>query len=366
MQGLGDRMLRGALLGAGSIAAYHMKAWQAIPGVRIIAIANRTRDKAVHLGKTFGIEEEHIYSDYRELLEKEEVDFVDIATAPHVHREQVLAAAAAGVHILCQKPFALSISEAVEMIEACEEAGVRCVVNENWRWRRWYRELKGLLEEGRIGSPRYAAFSLHSDALLPIPEGNLPELLVRQPYLARMPRLILLEWGIHLIDVMRFLFGEIVRIYARMDRISPLVEGEDRAIVVLEFQSGMSGLIDVSWSSYIPSERRLARGNLDPFVIEGERGRIELNPYEGDVILISTSCGTERRPARSSISPEEVYLESFIHCQSHFIRSLRTGEPAESEARENLRTLAATLAAYLSAERGEPVVVNAMLLERRG
>ncbi len=356
--GRDDRPLRGAMLGTGSIAIYHMRAWQAIPDVQIVALANRTRSRAEALGRQFGIDDAHIYADYRELLDREAVDFVDIATAPHIHREQVLAAADHGVHVLCQKPFATSIEEAWEMIQACEHAGVRCVVNENWRWRRWYRELKRMLDRGTIGRPRYARFWFHGDGVLPQPDGSPPTLLTRQPYTAQMPRLILYEWGIHLIDVMRFLFGPIERVYARMSRVSPLVQGEDLAIVMLEFRSGVTGLIDISWGTYIEPEKRLTRGNLDPFVVEGDAGTIELDPYAGDIIRLITAEGCQERPAHPGMTPAEAYQESYVNTQSHFVHCLRTGEPAENEARDNLETFAATMAAYAAAETGHPVSVE--------
>ncbi|MCC7355599.1 MAG: Gfo/Idh/MocA family oxidoreductase, partial [Anaerolineae bacterium] len=94
IQGLGDALLRGATFGIGNVSVYQMRAWQVIPGERIAALANRTRARAETMGQEFGIPPAHVYGDYRELLSHETLDFVDIATAPHVHREQVLAAAA--------------------------------------------------------------------------------------------------------------------------------------------------------------------------------------------------------------------------------------------------------------------------------
>ena len=111
------------------------------------------------MGQEFGIDDSHIYADYRALLDTEDLDFVDIATAPAVHREQVLAVAARHLPIFCQKPFATSMAEAHEMQQACSAGGVRCIINENWRWRRWYQEIKALIERGTIGKPHYAPAS---------------------------------------------------------------------------------------------------------------------------------------------------------------------------------------------------------------
>jgi predicted dehydrogenase len=291
------------------------------------------------------------------LLGSEELDFVDIATAPHIHREQVLAAAEHGLHVLCQKPFATSMEEAREMIGACQTAGVRCVVNENWRWRRWYRDLKRMLERGIVGRPRYARFHFRSDSLLPKQDGTLPALLSVQPYTAGMPHLILFEWGIHLIDVMRFLFGDggIQSVYARMGRLSPYVRGEDWAAVTLQFREGVVGVVDISWSTLISGDRQLVRGDLDPFVVEGDRGTIELDPYREDAIIVTTEHGVEHTPARPGITPAEAYQASYVGAQGHFVRCLLTGERAENEADDNLKTLEAVFAAYESAEHNQVV-----------
>jgi predicted dehydrogenase len=342
-------MLRGAMLGTGSISIHHMQAWQAIPHVEMVALANRTKARAEALARETDLEVARIYSDYRELLANETLDFVDIATAPHIHRGQVLAAAEAGIHVLCQKPFATSVNEAVEMIEACERAGVRCVVNENWRWRRWYRELKSTLDQGVIGTPHYARIERRGPALLP--EAPVYE---RQSYIADMPRLLIFEMGIHFVDIMRFLFGDFSRIYAHTQRISSLVKGEDEALVMLEFVGNdVLGLIDMSAATYIPEEKLVIRGNLDYFVIVGDAGTIELNPFQDDVMIVTTAQGTERRPARPSMTPAEAYQESYLNTQSHFIHCLRSGQPAENEARDNLKTFSAAMAAYESAERKE-------------
>lgn len=345
------------MLGTGSIAVYHMRAWQAIDGVQIVALANRTRDRAVRLGAEFGIDEPHIYADYRDLLRDESLDFVDIATAPDIHREQVLAAAAHGVHVLCQKPFATSVDEAADMIEACAAAGVRCVVNENWRWRRWYRDVKAQIDQGAIGTPRYARFQYHDGSLLAEPGDERPALLTRQPYTADMPRLILYEWGIHLVDVLRFLLGDIDRVYARMRRTGELVRGEAMALVVLEFRSGATGVIDISWGSHVPKEQQLGRGHVEPLVVEGDAGTIALDPYPEDRMIITTAAGIEPRLTHADISADEAYQESYLQTQRHFVQALRTKMPAENEARDNLKTLAAVLAAYASAEQGQVVPV---------
>jgi len=347
-----NRNLRGALLGTGSISQHHMLAWSQIPGVEIVAIANRTRGKALALGLQFDVAPEHIYADYRELLEKEQIDFVDIATAPHIHSEQVQAAAALGVHVFCQKPFATSMTEARRMIAACDAANLRCIVNENWRWRPHYRDLKQQLTDSIIGPVRYARFCYHGDEVLPLPDGSTPPLLVRQPLVSKMPRMILLEWGIHLVDVLRFLFGEPLSVFAQLARRSPLVKGEDTAVLQLGFAGGMIGIVDISWSSVIAPERRLCRGQLDPLLVEGESGTIVLDPFHGNPWQTIRSTGEVLcNPTEQCGNPAEVYQQSYYNTQTHFVERMKSNQPAENEAADNLKTLAIVMAAYESSEK---------------
>lgn len=354
---LGQRPLRGALLGTSPISIHHMRAWAAIPGVEIVALANRTRARAEAMGAEFGVADAHIYASYHDLLEQEKVDFVDIATAPAIHYEQAMAAVQHGVHILCQKPVTSSMQQARDLLAACDAAGVRCVVNENWRWRRWYAQLKRLLDAGIIGRPLYVRIQVHDDSTLPLKDGA-PSLLVREPTLPVLPQLIIFDTGIHYIDTLRFLLGDIQQVYARVAHVSPLVQADDRGLVILDFAGGATGVIDLSWSTHMAEGKpRTVRGNLDPLVIEGDQGTIECDPYAGDVIIIATADGTQRQPARVGVSPAEAYQESYVNTQSHFVQCLRSGEMAQNELRDNLKTLAAMYAAYESSATGTAVAL---------
>ena len=230
--GLGDRKLRGRDARHGQ----HCRPSPARHGKRSqytnrCAGESHARTCRSHSGQQFGIGDAHVYADYQTLLDEEPVDFVDIATAPHIHREQVLAAAAQGVHVLCQKPFATSLPEALEMIRACEAAGVRCIVNENWRWRRWYRELKQLLCAGNDRQHRVMRVFLCTPMVYcRVPMARCPGFWFTSP--------IRPTWSISFCtsgasiwsDVLRYLFGSIARVYANTSRTSPLVRGEDHAL----------------------------------------------------------------------------------------------------------------------------------------
>ncbi len=181
---------RGALIGCGAVAPNHLQAWEQIEGVEIVALYNRTVSKAEALAPQYGIPKEKVYGDYQELLEKEKLDFVDIATAPDIHREQVEMAVAFGLDILVQKPIAPTLEDTHAMIATCEEAGLLLSVNENYRWRSWYRDLKDLLNDEVIGHPHYVSMVKHRDIALPGPDGSPPRL-AHEPHLMELDRLII-------------------------------------------------------------------------------------------------------------------------------------------------------------------------------
>lgn len=348
-----DHILRGALIGCGHISVYHLRAWAQIKGVEIVALANRTKKKAEERAREFGIPMEHVYSDYRQLLRNEKLDFVDIATAPDIHRMQVEDAAAHGINVFCQKPFAPTLEDAQIMMRSCDQAGVLFAINDNWRWRSWYRDLKRYIQQGMIGYPRYMRIVRHNNLALPLPDGGLPQVFINQSYMLNMDKLIVYEWGIHLIDVMRFLFGEVKNIYARMDRASPICAGEDRAIITMEVGS-VNGLIDISWAS-VSSEKHSSQ--LEQVTLEGDTGTIELLPNKEDLVRITNKTGTYQQPA-FNCTPEEAYQASYTAAHRHFAECLRNGKLPETVAKDNYRTLEATFAAYESAAQNQVVFLE--------
>jgi predicted dehydrogenase len=347
--------IRGALIGCGQVSQHHLRGWSQIDGVEIVALSNRTVSKAEDRARQFNIPLDHVYGDYNEMLDKEEVDFVDIASAPNVHREHVEAVAARGRHVFCQKPFAPTMNDAQAMTAACDMAGVLLSINENWRWRAWYRDLKRILNTDVVGHIRYVSVTKHRSVTLPGPDGSPPPL-AAEPHAMEHDRLIVYDWGIHLIDLLRFLFGEITSIYAVMDNVSPYVKGEDRALLTLNIKQIMA-VIDISWASILAQPDTM---NLDTrpenIIIEGDKGTIELPEY-GNIIRVTTESTTSEQPAYEG-TPLEAYQASYTAAQRHFIECLRSGQLPETEARDNLKTLMVTFAAYESAAKNQVIYLK--------
>lgn len=343
--------LRAALVGAGHISAQHAPAWVATPDATLVAICDLDRGRAENRRAQFaslGHPDVAIYSDVDTMLAETRPDCLDIATRPDTHRGLIERAAKAGVQVLCQKPLAASVAEARGMVEVCRAAGVRFMVNEMWRFLPWFRDLRRLLDAGAIGPAHYLRIVGPHRPLRrarPIDDG--------QPYFADMPRLIVYEMYIHWIDCARMLLGEIESVYARAGRVNPAIVGEDWAVLVLGHAGNATSMIESSWATPADSSERRREGDI---LVEGAEGALHFDPGTLELRLARFD-GVDVVARYDSL--DRAFQSAFDGCIGHFAAAVRSGQPFESPAEDNVRTLAATLAAYDSLERGAVVPLRA-------
>lgn len=348
--------LLGALIGAGNVTTFHMQGWEKIPRAEIVAIADPELERAGQRADEFGIDRTHIYTSLEDLLASEKsLDFVDIAAPPEAHLSLVELAAERKLHILLQKPFASHLSEACQMIDLAEAAGVTLSINENWRWRPWFRKIKQMLTEGTIGRPVYTRFFIHAS-------GFFARVLPSDHRFRTWPRVALYDWGIHHIDILRFLFGDPQTVYMRTARACEQIQnGEDHAVAMLGYANGLTALVDISVASFAPEGHVNRDGPMvEDFRIEGDRGTLQLiplAPHGTDLIRLTNAGRVNEWPAYEG-EPYDAYVQSYITSQQHFIDCLLSGKTPETHAEENIKTLAATLAAYHSAETGQVVRID--------
>lgn len=332
-------MLRGGMIGCGFFAANHLNAWADVPGAEIVALADRDPARLAAARARFGVAA--AYSDAAEMLRSERLDFVDIATTVDSHRPLVEMAAAAGVHVICQKPFAASLSDARAMVAAADAAGRVLMVHENFRWQSAIRAAAAELEAGAIGAPFWGRVSFRSGF----------DVYAGQPYLATDPRFIIQDLGIHILDVARFLFGEVTRLSAATRRVNPRIRGEDVATMLLTHESGVTSVVDCSYAT-----RRAPEAFPETLLeIDGAQGSLRLDL--GYRLTIDDPAGTRFLDVAPPLLPwaERPWhnvQESVLLIQRHFVDCLRKGRAPETSGADNLATLALVAAAYASAEAG--------------
>ena len=149
--------LRWGLIGASTIAAEHMIGAFRDNGGEAVAVMSTNADRATSYAKTHGIA--HATTSLKELVESKDVDAVYISTTNELHRDQVFAAAAAGKHVMCEKPLALTLKDAREMVAECRKRSIVMGTNHHLRNAATHRAMREAIKQGRIGKPLFARVS---------------------------------------------------------------------------------------------------------------------------------------------------------------------------------------------------------------
>jgi predicted dehydrogenase len=330
-------------MGAGYFSRFQYEAWTRIPEVEMAAIYNRTEEKARALMTQCPIP--RYYSDWREMIDHERPDVVDIITPPETHEEMCAYAASRGVHIVCQKPLAPSLDASRRIVETARAAGVRFMVHENWRWQPWYREIKRIQESGDVGEFTHIHF------LMRMGDGwGENAYLDRQPFFRDYPRLLIYETGVHFIDAFRYLLGEVKEVYAHLRRLNPAIRGEETGQVFFRFASGATAIWDAN--RYNEVEAASPRYTFGQMRIDAMGGHITLDT---EAALRVKPLG---RPGYDVDYPHRNinFAGDCVYAlQRHFVDAMSSGAEFEANGEDYLKTLAVVEAVYESARRGEVV-----------
>ncbi len=318
------RVFKGALIGCGFFSQHHQEAWRRMANVRIVAACDRDIERARAVA-------EHAYVSVEEMLNAEELDFVDIVTRSLTHLEIITTAAQNGLAISCQKPMAPNWEDACRIVEIAEANRVRLMIHDNWRWQPWYRAAYKMITRGDIGIPLAYGFRCRwkdGGGAAPYP---------KQAYFRDVPRLMIDETLVHHIDTARFLFGDISSVYAQARRVNPRIRAEDHAMLMLRHANEVMGSID--GHSFLAHEENSP--TLDEATFEGDSGSIRVCA-RGEIWAGDRKIWTD--DFSRGYRGDSVYA-----ALAHFIQCLETGLPFESEAREYLeKTFAVVEAAYAS------------------
>jgi predicted dehydrogenase len=328
------KRLRGAVIGCGMIAEFHLRSWQRIPEVEIVALADPAREKAEDCRARYA-PGATVYADFGEVLAGGSLDFVDVLSPPKFHAEHCRRAWGAGLHVACQKPLCENLAEARGLVaELSGDQRLFCV-HENHVYRPWFQRLLALHREGFFGALRRVQLE-QNDPTSP------PQALNREA-----ERGVLLQYGVHFADMIRHLLGPPEQVTARLHRLNPEIRGESLAQVVFSYP-GCTATIDVAWKNGV-----IAQGGA---WLLGERAEAF---YEGTMIRgadarLRLTQGTQS-VADEIRSTTGDYVEAFYLFERAFADAMLGRGPEPQPAGENLQTLAMTFAGYTSAEQKSPV-----------
>ncbi len=330
-------MKRIGIIGAGAIARVHADRWQKMPGAEIAGYFDIVPEAAQRAVAQYG---GRVYDSLHGLLA--DVDAVDICTTAVAHKEPILAAAAAGVPMVCEKPLARRLRDCYEIVETVERTGTPLFVAQVVRFFPQYARAKQLLDSGQLGEP---------GVIRTVRGGSMPRAggTFHSSYYSDFEQSggTILDVSIHDIDFVRWCFGEVERVFARGLMFAG--EGKDHALITLRFENGALGHIEGSWA-FPPGKFRTR------LEIAGTKGIVEWDSLDRDpmeISLIDPDAGPD--VTASSASPLAVEDDPYYGELAHFIECIESRKPFLVSPHDGLMAVKISLAAIESERRGEPV-----------
>jgi predicted dehydrogenase len=322
-------------------------AFDALPGATIVAACNRGDAALQAFGKRWGVTA--LYHDYREMLGREKLDIVVVATHPPQHAQIVVAAAEAGVRgIFCEKPLALDLADCQAMLDACRTNNTVLLVNCTRRWSGQYQAVKGLIESGELGPLLHIV--AHCQGCKPTPE-----------WVAETEGPLLHD-GVHTFDILRFFAGDIASIQGTATRRARHeLRVEDTSYALVQFASGVDGVVITDELS------EYARWDVE---LQCERGlvRMEWNTglWRSRPIAFESGRWWELVP---DVMPAPAWDEpSILRAARDLVECIEQGRRPRCSGEDGLAAVEAIMAVYESQRRGGmrvtlPVGVGEPMLE---
>jgi len=332
------------VVGCGFFARNHLHSWKdlAPAGADLVAVCDLDAGKAKAAAEAFGVP--HFYTDAETMFREQKLGLVDIVTRMDTHRALAEMAFRHGVPAIVQKPFAPDWRECVAIVEAAEKAGLFLAVHENFRFQTPLEKVKAAIGSGAIGDPSWARISFRTGY----------DIYAGQPYFYDEKRFVILDLGVHVVDVARFLLGEVERVSCETQRRNPKVRAEDTATMLLRHTSGAVSVVEATYET-----KKIPDSFPETLVeIEGPDGAIVTRPgYRMEVTAGGRMTATDIEiPLLSWAKPPwHMVEESVFKTCAHFLECLQAGREAATSGRDNLKTYAICEAAYESAATGKAV-----------
>ena len=368
--------IRIGLIGYGGIGRVHAAAYRAIPfhyglpadSISIASVATTRRATAESAAAEIGCE--FYTDDYRDVLARADIDAVDICTPNNSHHEIVLAAAAAGKHIYCEKPLAMNVAEALSMVKAVDAAGLKGQMTFNFRFFPAITRAKQLMDEGFVGRIFSFRGRYHRSSYISSDK----------PMSWRLKREFtgggaLFDLGSHILDLLTYLLGDFAAVNATLDTLikqrpiasgsaeTELVDVDDIALLQARLLDGTLGTVEIS---------RMGTGatNDVTFEIFGDRGAIRFDLNEPGWLHVydardaESPLGGERGFRKIEAvgrydgqrAPDWTMAPGFMRvhaeCQYQFIRSIWDDKPTSPSIVDGLHIQQVMDAAERSSQRG--------------
>lgn len=340
--------IRVGLIGCGLMARAHLPGYQALPEqAEIVACCDNNRQLAVETVAKLA-NGAVVADDWQAVMDNPAVDAVDICAPHFLHAPMVLAAAKAGKHVLLEKPMAMNLTEARQMVAAMEAAGKVFMVAQNQRYLPEHAPIKAWLDKGAIGKVIAARIDGNQFLNKAYPKGHW----LFSKALAGGG--VIRTTAIHKIDLLRFFVGDVRRVTAlyATSGLNPGMDSEDIAAIALEFKNGAIGEAFFTFAAY---QNPIPTASHELVILYGTKGMINnINGWH----MHSTEIEAFRAGLAPMGLPNADYGQSFVHEVRHFLECIEQGREPATSGHDNIRTIAIIDAIYQAVETGQTTVVE--------
>lgn len=333
------------IIGAGAIAPFHAEAINDLPEAELVGVCDSVEERAKNLADKFGAR--MWCTDYRKLLERNDIDVVNLCLPPSLNEEITLAAAQRGIHVIVEKPMALNVAQADNMISACRRAKTKLAVILPSRFSEDTQQVKKLVDEGKFGR-------------LFMGNAFTNWFRTREYYASASWRKTwagqgggaLINQGIHAVDLLQWYMGPVESVYGVIDTFVHDIEVEDTAVAILKFKSGALGIIQGTTAAYPGFPRKIE--------IFGEKGSavlkvksLELLAIIGTKIKIKGTLEQDyinKRPGDCSSGPVHLTSEQHRLQIKDFIQAIKDNREPFVNGEEGKKSLEIIKAIYASSK----------------
>jgi UDP-N-acetyl-2-amino-2-deoxyglucuronate dehydrogenase len=337
-------MLRFGLIGCGHIAQRHAQllGGGAIEGAKLTAVCDVVPDRARALAETYNVP---FVTDIAELLARDDVDVVSVLTPSGLHHDHAIAAAAAGKHVVVEKPMALRLDHADAMIAACEEAEVRLFVVKQCRFHVAVAKTREAFVAGRLGKPVLASVRVwwRRDQSYYDQDGW------RGTW--ALDGGVLMNQAIHHIDLLQWFMGPATAVCCAGRTRLLDIEAEDTVVGTIEFESGALGIIEATTATR-------PKGVEGSFSILGEGGTVVIGGMAADRIdrwAFADPVPADETAAERYVNPADYPGYGHKAYYDHVVRCIEQGSADAVDGREGRKSLELAAALYESIETGGTV-----------
>jgi len=336
-----------AILGAGFITEIHMESYHRfVPEAEVVAVYARKIEKAKAFAEKYKISK--WYDDIDKAINDSGCEVVDICLPNYLHAEATLEAAAAGKHVIVEKPLAITLEEADAMIAACRKAGVKLMYAEELCFAPKYERVRQMVNEGAIGKVYMLKQSEkhsgpHTDWFYDIKYSGGG---------------VIMDMGCHALGWFRWMLNnaKATSVYASMSTVlhNDRTKGEDNSIVIIEFENGVTAIAEDSWAKH--------GGMDDRCEVHGTGGVMYADLFMGNSAITYSKNGYGYAMEKADTTVgwsftvfEEAFNQGYPHELKHFIECVQQNKQPLVTGEDGRAVLEIIYAAYASAGEGKKV-----------